>query len=94
MSNAAFDSVGSSVPVFMARGDLAPVGTSDWIDNLLRALPNGHSAIFPTLGTNLLTDGPPCLSDLRRQFLTDPTGPLDTAPCVGQSPAIAFSAPG
>jgi len=94
VSNSVFDSVGSPVPVFMFRGDLTPVGTSDWIDQLLRTMPNGRTAIFPTLGKGLFDDGPPCLSDLRREFLTDPTGPLDSTACVESVPAIAFAAPG
>jgi class 3 adenylate cyclase/pimeloyl-ACP methyl ester carboxylesterase len=86
--------VASPVPVLAFRGDLSPSGSSDWMRVVLRGFANGHSAIFPTLGDDLLTTGPPCLSDLRRKFLTDPAAPLDTNQCVSQSPVIHFTAPG
>jgi len=48
---------------------------------------------FPTLGDGLLVDGPPCLSDLRREFLAHPTAKLDAAGCAKKSPPIEFVAP-
>jgi hypothetical protein len=78
----------------MFRGDIAPHGTSEWITSLLRGLPNARSAIFPTLGEDLLTRGPPCLSDLRRRFLANPGAPLDTTACIEAVPPVAFAPPG
>jgi hypothetical protein len=86
--------VASSVPVFIFRGDVSPIGTSDWMHRLLRGFPNGAGALFPTLGEDLLSNGPACLSDLRRKFLDDPAAHLDTTACVAESPAIQFTAPG
>ena len=82
------------IPVFIFRGDLSPNGSADWVQELLRGLQNGQMAIFPTLGEDLLSSGPACLSDLRRQFLAHPDAPLPTAACVAQSPPIPFTAPG
>jgi hypothetical protein len=86
--------VSSPVPVLMFRGDLSPNGDGEWMRTLLRGFPNGQALVFPTLGDDLLETGPPCLSDLRRQFLSDPTTRLDTNACVAQSPPIQFTAPG
>jgi hypothetical protein len=82
------------IPVFIFRGDLSPDGSRDWVQALLRGLPNGQEAIFPTLGEDLLSSGPACLSDLRRQFLADPGARLPVDACVAQSPPIPFTAPG
>ena len=82
------------IPVFIFRGDLSPEGSADWVDTLSRGLPNGQTAIFPTMGADLLSGGPACLSDLRRQFLADPAARLPIDACVTQSPPIPFTAPG
>ena len=81
------------MPAFLFRGDLSPYGDSDGVAKIMRGLPNGQSAIFPTLGGDLLAKGPPCLSDLRRQFLADPRAKLDTAGCVQSQPRIEFAPP-
>jgi len=83
----------SDVPVLMFRGDLAPAGNPSWLPDLERGLSNAQSVVFPTLGRDLLANGPPCLSALRRAFLADPTAKLDTAACAQQSPRIRFVAP-
>ena len=78
----------------MERGAYpSPYGDSDGLAKILRGLPNGASAIFPTLGGDLLSKGPPCLSDLRRHFLLDPSAHLDTAGCVQSQPRIEFAPP-
>jgi class 3 adenylate cyclase/pimeloyl-ACP methyl ester carboxylesterase len=82
------------IPTFIFRGDLSPDGSVEWVQTLARGLPNGQTAIFPTLGENLLATGPTCLSDLRRQFLAHPDAPLPIDACVAQSPPIPFTAPG
>jgi hypothetical protein len=51
-----------------------------------------QTVIFPTLAGDLLADGPPCLSALRRQFLANPHTKLATTACEDQ-PAIPFVAP-
>ena len=82
------------IPVFIFRGDLSPNGSADWVQALLRGLPNGQAAIFPTLGEDLLSSGPACLSDLRREFLADPAARLSIDECVARSPPIPFTASG
>jgi hypothetical protein len=49
--------------------------------------------VFPTLGSDLLANGPECLSALRREFLADPNATLKTNACEQQSPKIQFIAP-
>src|SRR6478735_5136531 len=78
------------VPALLFRGALAPEGNPGWIPAVARGLSHAQSAVFPTLGLGLLATGPPCLSDLRRQFLAHPLRHLPTAACVAQSPPIDF----
>jgi class 3 adenylate cyclase/pimeloyl-ACP methyl ester carboxylesterase len=84
----------SNVPALFFRGDLAPDGNPNWIPTTSRGLANAQTVVFPTLGSDLLAGGPPCLSALRRQFLANPDATLDTTACEKQSPAIQFVAPG
>jgi hypothetical protein len=83
----------SNVPALFFRGDLAPDGNPTWIPTIARGLSNVQTVVFPTLGSDLLANGPPCLSTLRRQFLATPDATLDTAACGKQSPKIQFVAP-
>ena len=85
----------SPVPALLVRGDLSPIGSGNWLSSIESGLPNAESAVFPTLGGDLISGGPPCLSRLRRTFLAKPSANLDRAAeaCVQQSPAISFDAP-
>jgi class 3 adenylate cyclase len=85
--------VASPVPILMMRGAVTPYGNPQWIRQLQRSLSHATVAEFPTLGEDLLANGPPCLSGLRRQFLANPQAKLDVTPCVRQSPPIKFAAP-
>ncbi len=83
----------NDVPVLAFRGDLTPDGSADWLAKLGRGLFAMQTAVFPTLGSDLLANGPPCLSALRREFLANPSATLDTAGCAKRSPPIRFIAP-
>jgi class 3 adenylate cyclase/pimeloyl-ACP methyl ester carboxylesterase len=83
----------SDVPALFFRGDLAPDGNPNWIPTIARGLANVHTVVFPTLGSDLLANGPPCLSALRRAFLANPSATLDTTACERKSPKIQFIAP-
>jgi class 3 adenylate cyclase len=83
----------SDVPALLFRGNLAPEGNPTWIPTIEHGMSNAQSVIFPTLGRDLLENGPPCLSVLRRAFLTNPNAPLATAACAKTSPPIQFVAP-
>ena len=83
----------SNVPLLAFRGNMTPDGNPGWLPKIERGFSAMQSAAFPTLGSGLLENGPPCLSAIRRNFLLDPTVPLDTAACVKQSPPIAFVTP-
>lgn len=82
----------SEVPTLIFRGDLSPQGNPRWIPKIERGMPNVQAVIFPDLAGDLLSDGPPCLSALRRQFLANPRAKLATAACENQPP-IPFIAP-
>jgi TAP-like protein len=88
--------VASQVPTLLLRGSVSPYGDPQWIDQLARGLPNATVATFPTLGNDLLVNGPRCVNDLRRQFLADPTANIEHAAeaCVAKSPPIQFAVPG
>ena len=75
----------SNVPLLAFRGNMTPDGNPGWPPQIERGFSAMQSAVFPTLGSGLLGNGPPCLSAIRRNFLLDPTVPLDTAACVKQS---------
>ena len=81
------------VPALLFRGNLSPSGDVRWITGVQRGLSNAQTAVFPTLGNGLTSGGPPCLAELRRTFLADPTAKLATGACVRQSPPISFVAP-
>jgi hypothetical protein len=83
----------SNVPALFFRGDLAPDGNPNWIPTIARGLSNVQTIVFPTLGSDLLANGPPCLSTLRREFLANPNTILDTTGCEKHSPRIQFVAP-
>jgi class 3 adenylate cyclase/pimeloyl-ACP methyl ester carboxylesterase len=85
--------VATAVPILLMRGGITPYGNPEWIRQLQRSLPHSTVAEFPTLGDDLLANGPPCLSGLRRQFLANPQAKLGVNPCVRQSPPIKFVAP-
>ena len=93
VSDALSNDVVSPVPALLFRGDLTSVGSVDWLRRVQRGLSHDQTVTFPTLGSGLLVNGPPCLSKLRREFLTDPTAKLDTAACSKQSPPIDFVIP-
>ena len=83
----------SDTPTFVFRGDLSPAGNPEWISKIERGMSNVQVVIFPTLAGDLLSEGPPCLSELRRQFLANPEAKLATAACEDQPPPIPFVAP-
>jgi class 3 adenylate cyclase len=84
----------SPVPALLFRGDLDPYGNDEWLRRVQRGLSRDQTVTFGTLGDDLLANGPPCLSTLRREFLANPTRHLDTASCSKTSPPIAFVTPG
>jgi pimeloyl-ACP methyl ester carboxylesterase len=94
--DALFTDFVSAVPTLIVQGDLAFVATPQGTDHLQSGLSNSTLLLFPTLGTGtggsgLLADGvPPCLNDLRRAFLNDPSQHLNGAACTRQSPPIDF----
>jgi pimeloyl-ACP methyl ester carboxylesterase len=85
----------TDTPVLAFRGDLTPDGNPEWLPKLQRGFSAMTTIVFPTLGSDLLANGPPCLSAIRRAFLLDPTANLDksAADCAHNSPQITFITP-
>jgi hypothetical protein len=93
IDDAAFDEPSTNVPTLIVDGLLTPGADPSWTLEFRRGLPNVTVIDFPTLAAAILSDNePPCLGQLRRTFLTDPTKPLDAAGCARQSPPIHFVA--
>jgi class 3 adenylate cyclase/pimeloyl-ACP methyl ester carboxylesterase len=90
VSASAFASIATAIPTLIVDGALNPFTSRQWPLTLQGGLKNAATLLFPTLGSRLLLWGPPCLNDLRRQFLADPTKHLDTNACTRQSPPINF----
>ena len=90
VSARAFASVATDIPTMVVDGALNPFTSRQWISTLQGGLKNASILLFPTLASRLLLWGPPCLNDLRRQFLADPTKALDTRACTRRSPPIDF----
>lgn len=89
-----FQSVASSTPTLLIVTSLDAFASPKDAETLAADLPNSHLIAFPTLGWETLNyDSPPCLTQLRRTFLANPTQHLDTAACEKQSPPINFVTP-
>src|ERR1700730_3459033 len=92
ISASAFAGVATDIPTLIVQGALNPSTSPQWASTLQAGLKNAALLSFPTLGARLLLWGlPPCLNDLRRQFLADPSKHLDTNTCTRQSPPINFA---
>ncbi len=84
---------GYDVPTLIVQGALSPNTLVEWGADLRQQMPHSTVITFPTLdGQPLSRGGPPCLGDIRSQFLADPSASLDVAACEKQSPKIRFVA--
>ena len=83
--------IAGDVPILAFRADLSPEGSRAALTRIQRGFPAMQIAVFPTLAGDLLQHGPPCLSNLRRAFLQDPTKKLDIAACEDQPPPDYFA---
>lgn len=83
----------SSVPTFFYMGALDPWLSPSWIEQMASDLTHSVAVVFPTLtaGIDLTQSGPPCLTNLERQFFDHPTAHLDVTECEAQSPPIDFA---
>lgn len=82
------------VPVLFAEGGLAAAGVNGWSESMAQMLPRATVARFPTVSEDLVFDPPPCLREMRRDFLEDPTRELDVESCESASPPIDFTGTG
>jgi pimeloyl-ACP methyl ester carboxylesterase len=81
------------LPVLLASGDLSVSGVNDWAGSLAGTLSDATVVRVPTMSEDLAFAPPPCLGDLRRDFVADPGAPLDVAGCERDVPAIEFVGP-
>jgi hypothetical protein len=90
----AFAAVSSDVPTLVVEQQLDPRWDPDASDALRAGLSHLEVVSFPTLpGGTAPGEFPPCYNDLRKQFVRNPSGTLDTAACARQSPRIDFLVP-
>jgi class 3 adenylate cyclase/pimeloyl-ACP methyl ester carboxylesterase len=85
-----FQGIASLVPTLIVQGTLTPFGDVSWPDDVKQSLQAATVGQFATLSESVLEFAPPCLAELRRQFLANPAGHLDMASCTAQSPPIHF----
>jgi 4-diphosphocytidyl-2C-methyl-D-erythritol kinase len=81
------------VPVFIAEGGLFVGGVNGWGEQLASLLEEATVLTFPTRSAELAYAPPPCLRELRNEFVVDP-GPVEGGEeCEKQSEPIEFVAP-
>ena len=83
----------SDVPVLLAFGALSVSGVNDWADTMAATLPNAVVVPVPAMSEDLAFAPPPCLRLLRREFVVDPSVPLDARACEQDVPPIEFVGP-
>ena len=83
----------SDVPVLLAFGALSVSGVNDWADTMAATLPNAVVVPVPAMSEDLAFAPPPCLRSLRREFVVDPSVPLDARACEQDVPPIEFVGP-
>lgn len=81
------------VPVFLASGGLSVSGVNDWAASMAASLPTAVVVQIPTMSEDLVFSPPPCLRNLRRDFVADPTRRMDVGACERTAPRIEFTGP-
>jgi len=81
----------SAVPALILAGALDPLAPPAYAQRTARAFADATVAVFPNLTSDLLAEGPPCISALRLAFLRDPAAKLDVDGCVAKVPPIVFA---
>ena len=87
-----FAPIVSDIPTFLYGGGLDPWYPPNWVTQIAQGLTHAVTVVFPTLTQGMIEtqSAPPCLTDLERQFLDDPTAHLGVSKCEAQSPPISF----
>ncbi|MEZ5237592.1 MAG: hypothetical protein R2716_01060 [Microthrixaceae bacterium] len=78
------------VPVLVAEGGLAAAGVHDWGAALTERSDTAVLVRFDTLGEDLVFDPPPCLAEMRKDFIVDPLSVSGIAECERESPPIEW----
>jgi pimeloyl-ACP methyl ester carboxylesterase len=89
LPDASDDPVTADIPVLVLQGAFDPATPVRGGDEVAEALPNSTNVIFPT-GGHIQTSSDPCAIAIMDQFISDPTGELDTS-C--NNAEVAFSVP-
>ncbi len=83
----------SQVPALLAVGDLSVSGVNDWAGSMAAMLPNATVVRVPSMSEDLAFSPPPCLRELRREFVVDPAARHDGAACERDVAPIEFVGP-
>lgn len=78
------------VPVLIAQGGISVSGVNHWGDEMAAQLDDATLLRFPTLSADLAYSPPPCLRQLRNEFIVDHDIRDDVSSCEEQSPEIEF----
>ncbi|MDP9237462.1 MAG: protein kinase [Chloroflexota bacterium] len=83
----------SAAPALILTGALEPLAGPAYAQRAKKSFTHATVAVFPSLTSQVLTDGPSCISALRLAFLRDPKAKRDALRdgCIAQVPPIAFA---
>jgi pimeloyl-ACP methyl ester carboxylesterase len=87
VENALFDEVQSSVPTLILNGALDHITTVRYAESVAALLSRSRLLVLPLRGHN---DFDPCLAQIIRAFVRDPTPERVNATCVPHSSALRF----
>jgi pimeloyl-ACP methyl ester carboxylesterase len=79
------------VPALLVEGGFSIAGINGWSDEMAELLPQAQVLRLDTLSEDAVFTPLPCLRQIRRQFVADPTDPLDLQACSAESPPIEFA---
>jgi DNA-binding SARP family transcriptional activator/pimeloyl-ACP methyl ester carboxylesterase len=84
----------SDIPMLIVVGELYPYSLPQWPTVLQGGFKNASVVRFATLGRSMEEEGvPPCINELRRNFIAHPQTRLAAAACSAQSTKIPFATP-
>jgi pimeloyl-ACP methyl ester carboxylesterase len=81
----------SAVPALILTGALDPFAPPAYAQSAKKSFTHATVAVFRSLTSYVLANGPACVSALRLDFLRDPTAKVDIAGCIAQVPPITFA---
>ncbi len=80
----------SAVPVLILAGAMNPFSPAAFAEDAARAFSDPIIAVFPTMTSGVIENGPPCVAELRTAFLRDPRSDLAIEDCIAAAPPVEF----